>query len=159
MRRGARRLFILGLGACLAACALRRPTVATVRRCVDEAEADRRACFQDCEGWYEEAFVGCYGGHGTCTDRCRAEQLACQAGPLADLKACGEAADNPASCQTRLGADRAACAAQPDRAACEDEAQRRAAACWQTCQSAQAPALERCARTFKACLEGCLALR
>jgi len=150
---------VLAIGACFAGCAPRRPTVATVQRCVDEAEADRRACFQDCEGWFEEAFIACYGGPGACTDRCRAEQLACQAGPLADLKACGEAAENPASCQARLGADRAACAGRPDRAACEEDARRRAAACWRTCESTQAPALERCATNFKTCLDGCLAPR
>src|SRR5579884_2426842 len=141
MRCGVWWTLVLGLGAALAACAPRRPTVATVERCLDAAEADRRACFQDCEGWYEEAFVACYGG------------------PLADLKACGEAAENPASCQARLGANRAACASRPDRAACEEDARRRAAACWRTCESTQAPALERCATTFKACLDGCLALR
>ncbi|HLK12382.1 MAG TPA: hypothetical protein VKW76_13475 [Candidatus Binatia bacterium] len=127
-----------------------------LQRCVDEADAGRRACFQDCEGWYEDTFVDCYGGENACTERCQAAQLDCQAGPLQELKVCGEAAENPASCQAQLRADREACAGRPDRAACEDEARHRAAACWQACQSAHAPALERCARAFKACLDGCL---
>jgi hypothetical protein len=51
--------------------------VATVERCVDEAEAGRRACFQDCEGWFEEAFIDCY------RERCATRFRTCLDGCLA----------------------------------------------------------------------------
>jgi hypothetical protein len=148
---------VLGVAVSLAGCAPRRPARAAASACVERADASRRSCFQDCEGEFEEAYVACYGGPSTCTGRCETQQLACQAGPLHDLGVCGEAADNPRSCQERLRAERQACGGRPDRTACEDDAARRAAGCWQACQQTAGPALERCASGFKTCLEGCVA--
>jgi hypothetical protein len=156
MARGALWPIVLGAAVCLAGCAARRPTRATVHPCVERVVADRRACFRDCEGAFEQAFVGCYGGPNTCTERCETQQLVCQAGPLRTLNLCGESAENPRSCQAQLRADQQGCAGRPDRAACEEDARHRAAACWQMCRGAQDPALKRCAVAFKTCLDGCV---
>jgi len=118
-------VIVVGAAFCLAGCAPRRPARATVLACVERAEAERRTCLQGCEGDFEEAFVGCY-GHNACTNGCETRQLACQAGPLHDLALCGEAVENPDSCQARFHADLHACAGRPNRAACEDDGRRRA---------------------------------
>jgi hypothetical protein len=157
MIRRALGLVVVGVAIGLAGCAARRPARAAVDVCVDRADARRRDCFQDCEEAFERTFVGCYGGRNPCTERCEGGQLACQAGPLHDLAFCGEATENPRSCQARLRADQQACAGRSDRAACEEEARRGAATCWEGCQRAHGPALERCAEAFKACLDGCVA--
>ena len=148
-------VIVVGAAFCLAGCAPRRPARATVLACVERAEAERRTCLQGCEGDFEEAFVGCY-GHNACTNGCETRQLACQAGPLHDLALCGEAVENPDSCQARFHADLHACAGRPNRAACEDDGRRRAVACWRVCRRAHGPALERCAGTFRTCLDGCV---
>jgi hypothetical protein len=148
-------VIVVGAVFALAGCAGRRPPHDTVLKCVERAEADGRTCVQGCEGEFEEAFVGCY-GHNPCTNRCETRQLACQEGPLRDLALCGEAAENSGSCQARLRVDLQDCASRPDRAACEDDGRRRAAACWQACQRVYGPALERCAETFRTCLDGCV---
>jgi hypothetical protein len=139
----------------LPGCAPRRPTHATALACVERMEADRRGCFQDCEREFEDAFVGCY-GRNRCTDACETRQLACQAGPLRELSLCGEGPDDPSSCQARLHSDLQACADRSDRVACEDGARRRAAGCWQVCRRAHAPVLDRCAMTFRTCLDACV---
>jgi hypothetical protein len=141
---------------CLAGCAIRAPTRAGVQACVDGAEANRRGCFQGCEGEFERAFVGCY-GRDACTERCESEQMACQAGPLLALQLCGEALDNPRSCQVQLRTERQACAGRPDRVACEEHGRRRAATCWYACQHTHGPALDQCALNFRTCLDGCIA--
>jgi len=148
-------VIVVAAAYCLAGCAGRRPARATVLACVERAEADRRTCMQGCEGDFEEAFVGCY-GHNACTDRCETRQLACQAGPLHDLALCGEAAENPDSCQARLHVELPACAGRSDPAACENDARRRAVGCWRVCQRAHGPALEGCAEAFTTCLDGCV---
>jgi hypothetical protein len=155
IRGGISPIIVVGAVFCLAGCAARRLTRATILECVERAEADRRTCFQGCEGEFEEAFIGCY-GRNACTDRCETRELACQAGPLHDLSLCGEATENPRSCQAQLHVDLRACAARPDRPACEEDGRRRALACWQACQRANGPALERCAETFRTCLDACV---
>jgi len=155
MVRDALWAVVVGAAVCLAGCSARRPTHATVLACVERATADRMSCFEGCQGEFEEAFVGCY-GHDACTDRCQTQQLACQAGPLHDLALCAEAAENPSSCQAQFHGDLQACAGRPSRAACEDDARRRAVACWEACQSTHVPALERCAATVRTCLDGCV---
>jgi hypothetical protein len=148
-------LIAVGAVLCLGGCPARRATRATVLGCIERAEGDRRTCLQGCEGEFEEAFVGCY-GHNACTDGCETRQLVCQGGPLHDLTLCGEAAENPRSCQTQLHVDLHACAGRPDRAICEDDARRQAAACWRACRRTHGPALQRCAETFQTCLDGCI---
>jgi hypothetical protein len=139
----------------LAGCAARRPTHATAVACIERADAGRRSCFQECEGEFENGFIACY-GRSACTERCETEQLVCQAGPLNAMASCGEAAESEASCRSRLHADLQACPAGADRAACERDARRRAAACWAGCRRANGPALERCTEAFTGCLDGCL---
>jgi len=156
IRSGLWPLMAVGAAICLAGCAARRPTHAAALDCVERADADRRSCLQGCEGEFEEAFVGCYGGPNSCTERCETRQLACQAGPLHDLTLCAEAAENPRSCQSQLHADLHACAGRPDRAACEEDGRHLAVACWQACRRAHGFALERCAETFRTCLDGCV---
>jgi hypothetical protein len=145
-----------GAAVCLAGCAARRPTHASVKQCLEHVAADRRTCLQGCEGEFEDALVGCY-GRSACTERCETRQLVCQAGPLHDLTFCGETAENPRSCQAQLRADRRACTGRPDRAACEEDGRHRAVACWQACRRAHGPALERCAAGFRTCLDSCVA--
>ncbi len=155
IRGGIWPVVVAGAAFCLAGCAARRPTHATVLACVERANADRRSCIQGCEGDFEETFVGCY-GHNPCSDRCETQELACQAGPLHDLALCGEAAENPDSCQAQLHADLQACASRLNRAVCEEDGRRRAVACWQACRRAHGPALERCAEAFRTCLDSCV---
>jgi hypothetical protein len=156
MTRGRRAVLIavaIALGA--VACAPRRPTHTAVRDCVGDAEARRRACLQDCEGEFEDVFVGCYGAPSPCTARCQQQQMGCQAEPLGALRACTEG--DPESCDGRLRSERAACATAPDRARCEADARRRASACWAACRRTSGPALRHCGETFTACLDGCVA--
>jgi len=155
MTRGAFWPTLVGAAVCLAGCATHPATRASAQVCVDRADANRRDCFQGCEGDFEKAFVGCY-GRNACTGRCETQQVTCQAGPLHDLEFCGEAAENPHSCQGQLRAHRGACAGRPDRMACEEDARRGAAGCWYACQRTHGPVLERCAVAFKTCLDGCV---
>ena len=137
-------------------CAPHRLTHVAVQRCVDRSENDRRDCFRDCEGDFEDAFVACYGGPSPCTTDCRNRQLACQAAPLRDLNLCSETPNDPRSCQSQLRGARDSCVRRPDRAACEEDARRRAAECWQSCQRTSGPALQQCAQTFTRCLDACV---
>jgi len=152
------RFALLATACALSACAPRAPRRATVAACVERAETDRRDCLRDCEDAFGEALIVCHGGPSDCTGRCQATVVACQTGPVEQLRFCGEAAENPASCRSRLRADRDACRGRDprDAAACEDEARRRAAACWQVCERAGRPELTRCASGFRQCLAACV---
>jgi hypothetical protein len=156
----ARRLLMFAIAAgLLGGCVARRPTHARIEQCIGRADAERRGCVGQCEGDFEDAFVACYGGPDDCTRRCQGQQLACQQGPLSALGLCAGTPEAPGSCAEALRSERAACGARADRVACEGDARRRASTCWQNCQRAQGPALERCAQSFGSCLDACIAPR
>jgi hypothetical protein len=134
---------------------VRRPREA-VDRCVEQASRDRATCHRDCEDEFAGTFLDCYGPPSACTTRCQAEQTQCQDPPFRALRACEGDPGEPRSCRARVDAERAACRTAPDPRACDDAARARGFECWQACQRAQEPALQRCAARFRACLDGCV---
>jgi len=132
------------------------PRREAVVRCVDSASRDRAACHRDCEDDFGDDFLACYGPPNPCTTRCQSEQAGCQDPPFRALRACEGDPGEPRSCRARIDAERAACRKDPHPHDCDTAARARGFECWQTCQRAHEPALQRCAARFKACLDGCV---